>query len=301
MEANATAATEAAPAQETPVDAASEPTNGADLATEGDTPPWKATKPKVKIAGQELEVDYDDLVKSYQLDKAITQKSQAVAEERRQARAERDALASFLEQAKTSPKMIFEMARELGHDPQKLAEDLLWEQIQYQKLSQPEKDAMAARQKAEAAELELKTLKQQLEAVEMQKVEAQAHDEIEDDIIEAIKLSGKKPNKYLVARAAEIYQNGFKANGTKLGREAVAKKLSQWIDQEFDGIVDEEPSALVGRLSPSTLKKLKDHFVKEAMATKQAKLAATHTRLTSTASNKQSKIGIDDYFSKFGK
>ena len=232
----------------------------------------------------------------------MTQKAQKNREEYKRIQAERDALAQFLAQAKAKPEMVFELAKELGHDPEKLAEDLLWQKIQYQKLSEPERKAIELEQEKQRLAEELQQLKSKLEQEEMTKSEQKYHNEIQDDIIESLKLIGKKPNPYLVARAAEIYQNGFKATGQKLPREAVAKKLSQWLDQEFDGIASEEPQALLGRLSPTTLKKLKEHFVKEAMQTKQAKLAASSNGgLPSTASTNKKKLGIDDYFSKFGK
>lgn len=319
MDATATATTATATGTETSAPTsgdAADVTNGEaqgiDASSEGleeplveanadNTPPWKVAKHKVKVDGQELEVDYDDLIKSYQLEKALTQRSQKIAEERKHVQSDRDALAQFLNQAKKEPKMIFDLAKELGHDPEQLAEDLVWQKIQWQKMSEPERKAIEKEREAMALRAELEKIKQQQDEKELSSYESRAAQQIQDDVIQAVKLSGLKPNKYIVARAAEIYKNSFKLNGEKLAHEVAAKKLRRWFDQEADGYAQEDPETFLGRFSETTRKRIKDYFVKEAMNSKQAKLAASQKTPPTQASKKKEKIGIDDYFKRLGK
>lgn len=261
----------------------------------------RKAKYKAKVDGEELELDYDTLMKDFGTTKAATKRFQEASELAKTAKQKEDALAQFLNSAKENPRTIFELAQRLGHDPKQLAKDLVWEEIQYEKLSPVERELLETKKRLEAYEREKTEAEEARKVQEQQQLAKQYEQEIETDVQDVLKVGKFKPSKEIVARIAEVYQHWFRAHGKKATTEQVVTKVRQWIDQDLASELtvesDDQVGALIGRLPKTTLQALKKHFIKEAQATKAAKMTASMNGTTEpSAPKKTKKIGINDYF-----
>ena len=154
---------------------------------------FKGTKHKVKIDGAEREVDYDDLLRDYQTREAA-HKRWREANELETKRKQREEL------AKKDPAAYL---KELGHDPEEFATELLLKKIEWQEMTAEQREAVVAKRERDELkrQLEEKTALERKEALETAQSEALA--EIDTDIAEALKSAGQKPTPRLVARLAE--------------------------------------------------------------------------------------------------
>lgn len=96
-----------------------------------EVPSFKGTKHKVKVDGKELEVAYEDLIKSYTLEQAGFKRMEEAAEYRKRVE-QYDQLFDNLEK---NPKLLRELAKTLNHDFDKLAEEALFEKYNYERMT----------------------------------------------------------------------------------------------------------------------------------------------------------------------
>src|SRR3990172_3724528 len=90
--------------------------------------PWRKAKHKVKVENREDEIEYDELVRGYQRAKVATKRFEEAAAKEQQ-------LEQLLHAMKTDPRVLWDVARGLGHDPKDLAAALMLEDAADSKLS----------------------------------------------------------------------------------------------------------------------------------------------------------------------
>lgn len=251
----------------------------------------KSHKFKVSVDGEDAELGYDDLIKVRGLEKSYTRKFQEISQEK-------DALSQFLSSAKENPRMVFDLATKLGHDPKQLAKDLIWEEIQYEKMSPVEKELLAERREKQALTEKLKKYTETEEQTKKQALSSRYEQEIEQDVMSALKLSKLKPTPKTVARIAEVFQHGFRANGQRLTPEQAAKIVRQTTDQDFSDFAENTSGEeFYERLPKTTQKAIKDYLIKKAQGSQTAKLQASHNGTTKESKpSKSKKIGMNDFF-----
>lgn len=159
-------------------------------------PSYKGTKHRVKVDGAEAEVEYDELVRDYQLRKVSDKRLKEAAELAKRVKAEFDQVESFR-------KDPWSALKNAGQDPYALAEQLLLQKMEWEGLSEAE-------QRAQLAEIRAKSLEERIGAEEKRakearaaQAEAQALREIDDEIGDALKSSGKRPTPRMIARITE--------------------------------------------------------------------------------------------------
>jgi hypothetical protein len=159
-------------------------------------PSFKGTKHRVKVDGTEAEVEYDELVRDYQLRKVSDKRLKEAAELAKRVKAEFDQVESFR-------KDPWAALKQAGQDPYALAEQLLLQKMEWEGLSEAERRAQLAELKAQSLEERIGAEEKRAKEARSAQAEAQALREIDDEIGDALKSSGKKPTPRMIARITE--------------------------------------------------------------------------------------------------
>lgn len=272
--------------------------------------PFRAAKHKVKIEGQELEVDYDELLKGYQLNKVVTQRSQEAAAARKEAQQQIDQLAQFLQSAKSDPQVALGLLSELGHDVDKLAEEVLWKKIQFEKMSPAEKEAYHAKKEAARLKEELDKRDAKYRSEQEIIMSSRAEEKIESAVMEAIKSVGEQPTPTMIRRSAEIMDAYVSAHGELPSPSFVAKRLKEWDDTEVAQRFSERLTSKdviqklveAGRLPQATIKAFQEYLLEKAAkplpdSPKPSRQAASDK---SGKAKQGKKVGLDEWFKSLG-
>jgi hypothetical protein len=163
---------------------------------------------RVKVDGQEEEVDEDELVKSYSHHKASSIKMQQAQELRKHAERVQADYTNFLNTIQKDPWKIFDA---LKMDPTEAAEKLLLDKLRIQQMT-PEQRALYEKEQsltAKERELEEYKRKQAEEAENLAKQQQEeltykAVKELDGEIGDVLKATGLKPTRRTVSRIAEI-------------------------------------------------------------------------------------------------
>ena len=193
------------------------------------TPSFKGTKHRVKIGGEEREVDYDELVTDYQTRQAADAKFRDAARLMKEAGATKAEIEAF----KKNPIAALKDAGADAAQIRAFAEQYLLEHIEYESLDPAERRAREAEEKAKRLEADLEKTKRAEKEQRRQQEEAKAVQEIDDEIGQALKAMGRKPTPRLIARVAESLIADYEAKLEPLHRQ----------------YGDEIPDDVLGRLS----------------------------------------------------
>lgn len=255
----------------------------------------QAEKYRIKVDGQELEVDIEELKRGYQLKQASHKKFQEAAEKEKQA--------GQIMQALESGDLNFIVSK-LG--PQKaraLMEDYLIEQIQYENLPEAERRAIDAERRLKQFEQERQQEQQRLQQQEQERVMAQAHAELDREVGEALKELGRKPTPRLVIRIVDEMiarmdakdQRITAKDAVKYAQKGILTDLSEYLPQ----LSDEELFQTIPKEVWERMRKHDVNRVTQASTQRRPKSSGNQPKNT-----KPKRIGMDDYFkqldAKFG-
>lgn len=208
------------PAPETKPSGDGPPTSPEKAATPDE--PWRKIKHKVALEGKEDEVEYDELVKGYQRGKTATKRFEEAAKIKAE-------VEQLFELARTDKKVLWAIAKELGHDPKDLAAELMLEDAEEAKLSPAERElrevkAERDRLKKEREDREAKAAEEAIERDSAKYVE-----ELKTTISETLKKAGVPPTKKAIAHFVQI------ANGdpSKANSEAVAAAVREEYEEDL--------------------------------------------------------------------
>ncbi len=218
---------------------------------------------KQKVDGKEYEVDFEEMRKGFSHGQAANARMQEAAELQKQFKPFADA-ADALKSGDWRP-----MVEMVGYEnAKKFSEDLLIHEIEWNKMSPQE-------QAYKQAELERDQLRAEKEArlkkdAEDQKTAAEkdAWDEIDNDVAEAIKQSGRKPTPRLIARIATEMLDHLEFRKSKLpAADALGKADSRfWTDfAEISAGMD--PKDIAAKLPPE---------VRDALRKLEVETASSH-------------------------
>lgn len=272
-------------------------------ASEPEVEPWRKVKHRVKVDGVDHELDYDELLKGYGMQSSLTKKQQAVAEEKRRIAEERQALQSFFNEARDNPKLLFELAQKLGHDPRELAEAYAWEKLQYEQLSDEQREALEAKRERDE-------LKRKLEERERSEREARQAAEdraavarVDETIDGALKSLKLKPTPQVVARLATIYQTRLNATERSPSVEELVRDVKRWVSRDIADFLSEdadlEELEKDGFLPEYLPKRMSQHYAKKL---KPMPAIGTSHGASSPKSQGQrrEKIGVNDWIKTLG-
>lgn len=271
--------------------------------------PAEVQKVKLKIDGKEVSVDQAALkkiaeelgtteeffVRDFGTSANATRKAQEVAKLRKEVDAQRAEVQQLFNDLKADPARLWDIAKELGHDPEALAEDRVWKKIQYEKMSPEARQAMAERQRADAAERALKEREEADNAKQAQAFAEQAEAEIESDVLKVLELTKRKAEPGLIRRVAEIYESYMLAKKTKPSHDYVAQKLRDYRRQELmDDLSGTDIEELMNNLPKEFISKFQSHLVSKARSKDLPSI--TPSLAPSKPKAKPERVTIDDFF-----
>lgn len=195
---------------------------------------------KVKLDGQEHDVDEDELIRGYQLRKVSDQRLQEGVKARKQSEA-------LLEILRTDPKRVLSDPR-IGVDIKKFAEDIIYQSLQEEMLSPEQRELQEYKRKVQ--DYEAKQQKEEQERIqnEQQKLHSQRTETYVTDIRDSLTTAGLPINDYTVAQVVSAMTNAIKAGFS----EVTAKDVIEMVHANFV----RDTKALYGTSSEETLMKL---------------------------------------------
>jgi hypothetical protein len=271
----------------------------------------RKAKIKHKVDGEEVEIDIESLKKAYGLDKVATKRLQEAGELKKTAlqqaqQAAKDALAQHLDGWKKDPRQALDTLERLGVDTRQLAKDMVWEEIQDSKKTPEQRELEALRRYKDEQD---QMAKAQEEAAKAEKLKADNkvyENNIQDLVMETLKVGKFKPTAISVARISEIMQHHIRAKNEVPSPEVIAAKVRRWYDQDITDFTDvgekysiDDVKAIYERLPKTTQQGFKKLLIEEAQATKAAKLQASQRLPEQQSKSKKKKIGVDDFFKQF--
>ncbi len=163
-----------------------------------ETPAEKAQRYKLKVNGKEIEKTIDELIRDAQKGISADEKFQQAASLSKKY-SQYEQMEKAIESGDFTPLM-----KKMGHQQfREFAENYLIDYLEYQQLPPDKKEAMEYRRRAEELQARLEETEREKRDREMSAVKASAMQEIDTEIAEVLKASGKKPTPYFVARIAE--------------------------------------------------------------------------------------------------
>lgn len=254
------------------------------------------TKAKLAALAEELGTTEEAFIRDYGSNASATRKAQEAAKLRKEVEQERQQLQGIFESIKSNPKALWEFAQNLGLDPEQLAEERVWEKIQYEKMSPEKREALEEKRRADAAEKRLKDIEEQENQKNAQAIAQAAEAEIESDVMKVLELTKRKAEPGLIRRVAEIYESYMLAKQTKPSHEYVVNKLREFRRQEFsEDLEGTDIEELMNTLPKGFISRLQDHLVSKA----RSKDLPSHTPSGSAPSTTKAKpvgIRLDEFF-----
>lgn len=223
---------------------------------------------KFKAAGQELEFNLDDeksieeLIKLAQLGGGARLSMQEKAEIKKEQEA-RDKL------LKDNPK---EYLRKYGYDPEDLAEQILQQKIDEMKKSPEQKQQEELQQKLQDALAKLEAAEKEKETANLTKLEIEAAQSLNGEIIEALESNPILPRSQLtVKRIAEglswAIENGFPNAKVKDVIPFVKAEMQREFQQHVESMPEEFIEEFFGQ---QIMERLRQHRLKKHKEIKNA-------------------------------
>ncbi len=272
------------------------PTNQAEPAEN----PYKGTKHRVKIAQEESEVDYDELVRGYQRAQDSQRRYGEAQKLAMQAKAAQDRdqqIQSHLEKGDVSwlvDKMGPQKAREAF-------ENYLITQLEYDSLPDSEKRSRSLEQenKKLKEDHEKQTRTQQEEAYRY--TVQQAHSELDQEIGEALTDLGGKPTPRLVIRILDEIEARIATKDKRITAKEARTKAVAGIHQDIAEYLPMlPPEELLKVLPKSVLDAISKHQVEQVLGERQAKRYQPKTSQT-TAKKASEPTTVNDWYANMDK
>lgn len=263
---------------------------------------------KYKIDGREVALDPGSLkkiaeglglteeafVRDFGTSANATRKAQEAAKLRKEVEQKEQQISAMFDNMRQNPEEFWRLAKQMGHNPEKLAEELVWKKIQYEKMSPEGRQALIEKQRADAAEQRVKAIEEENER-KMSQAQAQAAEqEIESDVLKILEISKRKAEPGLIRRVAEIIESYMIAKKAKPSPEYVAGKLRDLRRQEFTEDLSGVDLEEFVNTHKDFANRLQEHLVKRAR-TKDLQIAPSSSA-PSKAKASPERQTIDQFF-----
>ena len=242
-----------------PTDTPCEGETASDFSPESEAPP--ARKYKVKVDGQEIDVDESELLTGYQTRKASDKRFQEASKLQKM-------VEEMVYGAKENPKSLLEklgyndpaqLLQKMGYDPKELAEAYLMQQLEESLLTPDQK-------RLRELETENLSFKQRQELEQQQKLEqqkqalqAQVAQELDTEIAQVLKQSGLKPTPRTIRLVAQsiLDELDTNADAEEFVKPDIRKHLQKTLQRsrsELKELLENvEPQTLINEFLPPEL------------------------------------------------
>lgn len=194
---------------------------------------------KVKVNGQEMEVDEQELLTGYQTRKSADEKFREASMSKKQAE-------EFVNLLRTNPLKVLNNPN-LGIDMKKLAEDYLIAQMEEESLSPEQRELKEAKSKLQSFEEEKKRIESEKEEAAKAELRQRHTESYTKDITSALETSGLPRTEHTVKRMAYYMHQALKR-----GYDLSASDVADLVKQDYIN----EHKSLFGGLDGDMLLKL---------------------------------------------
>jgi len=246
-------------------------------------------KYKVKVDGEEIEVDQETLLRDYQLSKASHKKFQEAARAREEAESTLAQVRELAAQAKNDPSVLF---KALGLDARQYAETLLIRELEESLLSDEEKELRDHRAFRKKLEDENKLKEKSQQEARQSALVQQAGEQIEEEIVSALQSSGLKPTPRTVARVAEMLLASMDEQGSRMKATDALQRLHGEYRSDVVELLEGQDPEVIEKEYPSLYKKILSHAQKKVSAPVPTLQRGVGSKQTSTKPKAKS---IDDW------
>lgn len=199
----------------------------------------KPTKFKVKVDGQELEVDEKELLRGYSHQKAANKILQEGKAAHKQA-------TEFIEMMK-DPQQALKVLNKLGHDPRALAEKYLIEQLEDEMMDPRDKALREAQNRLKSIDESERLQKQAIQKAHHDEMVKKHMENYEQSFIQTLQKAEVPANKYTVGEMAK-----YIGRAAKIGFEMTTDEAAQLVKQD----IKQAQLSLIGNADGETLLKL---------------------------------------------
>jgi hypothetical protein len=236
------------------------------------TPP-PATRIKVKVDGQELELSQEELVRDYQMRQASEKRFQEASKLRQEAQAQIDAL----QYAKENPIEFF---KQTGVNAKAFAEQVLLQELEESMLSPQERELRDLRNYKLGLEEQQKKKAHEELVKERSQLEDQYANEIQDEILEVLSANKMKPSPRNIAKVAEFLSASLDDNGNRMHAKDALERVKQ--NQREDVLLH------IAELSPEEIESQFPEFYKSLLnhSAKRANVVLPNASRQSVAAHK---------------
>jgi hypothetical protein len=242
---------------------------------------------KVKVDGQELEVDEGELLRGYSHNRAASEKMRQASETRALAE---QVLSIF----KTDPKQAF---AKLGVDAKSFAEQVLQEHIEESSLSDEQKELRDLKRFRESIEQKEAREKEEQTTRAEQAFREQVATELQTNIIGALETADLPRNEYTVSRMAYYLESCLQAGFQATPQDVIGHVKAEY-DRELKSFLSSVPEdRLLSFVGDDFTKKVVRQHIKATGAKKKAP-AQTPVGQSITPSKGEEPGNLRDFFRK---
>lgn len=243
----------------TPVPKAAE--NGVETSTVKEAAKEAARRFKLKVDGEEIEVDEDELKRGYSHQRAASK----ILNEGKQLRKQAEEFAAMLK----DPEKLFELAEKMGHDTRSLTEKRLARLLEDELMDPAEKEMKMT--KARLAEYERRDAeeKARAKAAHDAALEKKYAAEYETQFLSALKESQLPPTKPMIAEMAKYIGRAAKL-GFKMTASEAASLVKDDLKQAQSRLFkDADAQTLLSLLGEDLANKIRTHDVSKIKSPEQ--------------------------------
>lgn len=238
---------------------------------------------KVKVDGEEMEVDEAELLRGYAHQKAASKRMADAAAERALAE---EVMGIF----KSNPKQAFE---KLGLNAKQFAEQLLMEEMEESVLTDEQKEVRELKRFKESIEQREKAAREKESADAEEAFRTQVAQELQTNIVTALDSAELPKNEFTVSRMAFYLESCLKAGYNATPQDVVSHVKAEY-EKELKGLIGGfKDDQLMSFLGDDVVKKVvKGHIAKTGVK----KPAVVKPSTTTTAKPDQKKGRLSDFF-----
>lgn len=206
-------------------------------------------KHKLKVAGQEIEVDDDELKRGYSMSKAAQKELQDAVRMRKQSE-------QFITMMK-DPEKLMDALTKLGHDPRKLSETYLARILEEEVMDPKDRELKQLKSKLQEKETAEQKRQEEIKLKRDEIMTEKFKKEYEDQFVEALHNSKLPRTKETIGDMAK-YVGRFAKIGVKITAQEAAKLVEQDLVNRNKSIYENaDAETLVRMLGEDTVNKLR--------------------------------------------
>lgn len=247
----------------------------------------------------EIDTDNDDEMRKY------LQKAMAADEKFQEAAMTRKQAEQLVDMLRTNPMAILKHP-ELGLDIKQLATQILNEELEEMAKTPEQKKLEEMEQKLKSYEEEKKKLEEGKRQADMERIQAEAYQQLDDDITEALGRSDLPKSPYVIKRISDAMIEAVQLGYVDVRVQDIMPYVEQQITEEIQAMFQAKPADVMEKVIG---KKNLDNYRKSKITKKAATPKAVETAASikdtggkekkSEAPQKDSKKRFKDVFGNF--